>query len=348
MQTLRLGKTGLQVTVSGFGTLPIQRIPLEDAVRILLRAAEGGINFIDTANAYSDSEEKIGAFGKALGKAAYDELIIATKSGATDAETLNKHIDTSLKRLGRDALDLLQLHNAAVLPERDDPLYRALEDAQKAGKVRFIGITQHRLEPARQAVASDMYDTMQFPLSCLSSDEDLALSALCKMHDVGLIAMKAMAGGLLPSAALSMAFLRPYGNIVPIWGVQRMEEIEEVLQLEANPPALDEAMKARIVRERENLQGNFCRGCGYCLPCPVGIPLQNVARMPQLIRRAPWQQFFGDFAQEILRVEDCIHCDACKKRCPYSLDTPALAAAALQDWRAVGREKGIEESTLHR
>jgi aryl-alcohol dehydrogenase-like predicted oxidoreductase len=204
MQKTRLGKTGLQVTRTAFGALPIQRLNEEDAVNLLRKAYEAGINFFDTARGYTDSEEKI---GHALSDVRHN-IIIATKSGATDRKTIRKDLETSLSKLKTDYIDLFQLHNPACMPDPDDMdgAYQALADAKREGLVRHIGMTNHRLDLAMKAVASGLFETIQFPLSSLSSGQDLSLVAACDMQDVGFIAMKAMSGGLITNAASSFAF----------------------------------------------------------------------------------------------------------------------------------------------
>ena len=321
MELTRLGRTGLMATRTAFGVLPIQRTDREEAARILRRAHEAGINFYDTARAYSDSEEKI---GYALG-GVRDEIILATKSGATTREGVSADLETSLRHLKTDRVDLLQLHNPGVLPEPDDPnsSYAALLEAQRKGMVRFIGITNHRLDVAVRAVQSGLYDTMQFPLSAISSADDLDLIRVCAEHDVGVVAMKALCGGLLTHAPAAFAFLRTYPNVVPIWGIQHMSELEEFIALEASPPQLGAEMEALIARDCEELAGNFCRACGYCLPCPAEIPIPMAGRMSLLLDRMPYQQFLSDdWYEQMHRIDNCIECGKCRERCPYDLDTP--------------------------
>lgn len=330
MQYITLGRTGLRVSRTAFGVLPLQRVPLAEAVPLLRKAHEGGINFFDTARAYSDSEEKIGA---ALG-AVRDEVIIASKSHGKDAAEVRAHLDTSLRSLHTDHLDLLQLHNAATLLGEEDPRYQELRAAQASGKVRFIGVTCHRLNVARAAVASGLYDTVQFPLSAISSAEDLQLIDDCRAQRIGLIAMKALCGGLLTNIPAAFAFLRQYDNVVPIWGIQRERELDEFLALEDAPPQLDAAMWDAIARDRRELAADFCRGCGYCLPCPEGIPIPMAARMSFLLRRAPYQQFLSEHWQHAMHtIEKCRHCGQCTARCPYQLDTPSLLAKMLDDYQ---------------
>ena len=341
MQKIILGRTGLEVTRSGYGALPLQRIPIAEAVALLRQARDGGINFFDTARAYSDSEIKLGeAFG-----GAWQDIIIATKTQAKDAATLKRDLEISLGNLKCDCIDIYQLHNMQFVPAQDHELYQALLEAQSTGKIRFIGLTTHKLDIAKEAVESGLYDTIQYPLSCLSDDEELEMAERCQELNIGVIAMKAMAGGLLPSASLSMAYLRHLENVVPIWGMQFAHEVEEVLALEKTPPVLanDPELKARIDEQRQTLTGNFCRGCGYCLPCPANIQLNTIVRLPQLLRRSPWKERYSEnFRAEMAKIEQCIHCGACKTRCPYGLDAEVMIVEALEDWKAFGREQGIE------
>lgn len=332
MDKIKLGRTNLMVSRSGFGALPIQRISFDEAKNLLRKAYDNGINFFDTARSYTDSEEKI---GYALSDVRHN-IIIATKSHAKDKKTLFEHLETSLKNLKTDYIDIYQLHNPKELPDPDDPdgLCSGLLEAQKKGMIRFIGITNHRLDLALEAAKSELYDTIQFPLSSLSSDEDLKLVEECKKRDIGVIAMKALSGGLITNVSTTFAFLRQFDNVVPIWGIQRESELDEFIELEKNPPALDENMWKIIEQDRKELQGSFCRGCGYCLPCPADIPIPMAARMSLLLRRSPYQKYLSDkWEEQMNRIENCTDCGHCKAHCPYELDTPELLKLMLEDYR---------------
>lgn len=331
MQFTTLGKTGLKVSRTSFGCLPIQRIPADAAVALLRMAFDGGVNFFDTARYYNDSEEKIGMAFEGM----RDKIIIATKSPALDGETLRQEIEVSLKALRTDYIDLLQFHVAKKChrPGEPDGLYDAAVEAKKAGLIRHIGLTSHRLDVAMESAKSGLFDTIQFPFSYLSSDGDIELVKTCRDLDIGFIAMKALSGGLITNARMAFAFMRQYDNVVPIWGVQKMVELEEFLSLEQNPPPLDDAMRKSIEDDKRELSGNFCRGCGYCLPCPAGIELNWASRMSQAIRRMKDDDFFTEEWQaKMERVKDCIHCGACKKRCPYELDPEILIQTSYKDY----------------
>ena len=329
MDTVRLGRTGLVVNKNGFGALPVQRVSTADACALLRRAYENGINYFDTARAYTDSEEKLGLALKDV----REKVIISTKSGATDKQGAMAHIENSLRHLGY--IDLFQFHNPAVLPDISDPngAFAAALEMKEKGYIRHIGITNHRHHIAKAAIESGNFETLQFPFCYLATDVDLELVELCKQADMGFIAMKGLSGGLLNNAAACHAFMQQYENVVPIWGVQRMEELEQWLSLAETSGAMTEELKAVIEKDRKELAGSFCRGCGYCMPCPAGIEINNSARMNMLLRRAPYRPYLTDeWYEKMHRIENCIHCDSCKSRCPYGLDTPALLQYMLKDY----------------
>ncbi len=195
MGSVKLGRTGLAVEKQGFGCLPIQRISKAEAVELLHRAYDGGVNYFDTARAYSDSEEKVGAAFAGM----WDRVILATKTAAQTAEEFWKDLETSLCTLGTDHIDIYQFHNPAFCPRPGgaDGLYDAALEAKRQGKIRHISITNHRLAVAHEAIDSGLYDTLQFPFSYLSGPQELELVEKCRAADMGFIAMKGLAGGLI-------------------------------------------------------------------------------------------------------------------------------------------------------
>ena len=329
MEKIRLGRTGLMVTKTAFGALPIQRIPKEEAARLVRRAYEGGINYFDTANMYSDSEEKLSAALMDV----REEVIISTKSAATDKKGAMAHIQQSLRHLGY--IDLFQFHNPAQLPDINDPdgAFAAALEMKERGYIRHIGITNHRHHIAKAAIESGNFETLQFPFCYLATEVDMELVRLCKEADMGFIAMKGLSGGLLNNAAACHAFMDQYENVVPIWGIQREEELDQWLALAESGAAMTPELRSVIDADRRELAGSFCRGCGYCMPCPAGIEINNSARMNMLLRRAPYKPYMSDaWHEKMHRIENCIHCNACKSRCPYGLDTPALLQYMLKDY----------------
>ena len=332
MDLVQLGNTGITVNKNGFGALPIQRISREEAAFLLRAAYNGGMTFFDTARAYTDSEEKIGL---ALSDVR-QHIILASKTFARTAEKFWEQLETSLRLLKTDYIDLYQFHNPAVVPKPGDEsgLYDAMLEAREKGMIRHIGITNHRLPVALEAVRSGLYDTLQFPFSYLSSDKEIELVNLCRSLGVGFIAMKALSGGLITSSAAAYAYLNQFDNVLPIWGVQRESELREFLTFHDQPPVMSETLSAVIAQDRKELSADFCRGCGYCLPCPAGIEIPTAARMSLMIRRAPTSIYLNDtWKANMKKIEDCTHCNHCKDNCPYGLDTPALLRENWADYQ---------------
>ena len=331
MKTVRLGRTELYVTKTAMGCLPIQRCSTEDAVQIVRRAYEGGINFFDTANNYSDSEEKVGLALSPVRK----DVIIATKSASDTAAGILEHIELSLRRLRTDYIDLFQFHCVPEMPDFDDPegAYAGALEAQRRGWIRHVGVTAHKIELAFDLIETGRFETMQFPFSYLSGEREEQLVARCGELDMGYIAMKGLAGGLLTNARACHAFMKAHENVVPIWGVQTMDQINEWLAVAEEDPDMNETFAAEIAQDRKQLAANFCRGCGYCMPCPQEIEIQNVARMDMLLRRSPWQQYMSDeWYEKMHRINDCLECRRCVSHCPYGLDIPSLLQYQLKDY----------------
>ena len=333
MKEYTLGKTGITVPQNAFGALPIQRVDLETAVHLLRKAYDGGMRFFDTARAYSDSEEKVGAAFAGMREKVY----IASKTTAKTAEDLQKHLSTTLKNLRTDYLDLYQLHCVpqCYRPGDGTGLYEALLEAKKEGKVRHIGITAHKIGVAEEIVQSGLYETLQFPFSYLATERDIALVQSCADAGMGFLAMKALSGGLLTNAKACMAFMLRYPAL-PIWGIQKETELDEWLSFFEETPEWTDDMQRIIEEDRKALSGDFCRGCGYCMPCTVGITINQCARISQMIRRAPSQDWLTEHWQkEMEKIEDCVDCGLCMTRCPYELKTPELLRKNLADYREI-------------
>ena len=318
MSMVTLGSTGICVNKNGFGALPVQRVTKEDAVYLLRKAYDGGIRFFDTARAYSDSEEKLGAAFEGM----REKVFISTKTMAKDVEGFWKDLETSLSLLKTDYIDIYQFHNPSFCPKPGDGtgLYEAMLEAKAQGKIRHIGITNHRMSVAEEIIESGLYETLQFPFCYLATDREKALVQGCKEKNIGFIAMKALSGGLITNSAAAYAFEDQYDNVLPIWGVQREKELDEFLSYIACPPAMTDEIKTIIEKDQKELSGNFCRRCGYCAPCTVGIDIPSSFLMVNYLRKydlADWAK--QRYAAMAHHAGECIGCGACESRCPYEL-----------------------------
>lgn len=333
MKQITLGRTGIKVPQNAFGALPIQRVSRQTAVDLLRMAYDGGMRFFDTARAYTDSEEKVGAAFDGMREKVY----LATKTQAKTPADFWRDLEASLRALRTDSIDLYQFHcvKRCYRPGDGTGMYEAMLEAKAQGKLRHIGITAHQIGVAEEIVASGLYETLQFPFSYLASDRDLALVRACEQAGMGFIAMKGLSGGLLTNAEACMAFMQQF-NVLPIWGIQRESELRQWLSFFTREPVLTPALQAVIEADRASLSGDFCRGCGYCAPCTVGIVINQCARMSQMVRRAPSEAWLNAHWQaEMAKIDDCVDCGLCMTRCPYGLEIPTLLRKNLADYRGI-------------
>ena len=345
MEKTRLGRTNMMVTRLGFGGIPIQRLSEEDAVAVVRTCQDLGVTFMDTANGYTTSEERI---GKAIA-GRRQGLILATKSGARDSEGVERHLALSLKNLGVDYIDLYQFHGVSTFDALEQVLdpkgcRAVVEEARKAGTIRHVGITSHSLEVAKEAVKSDQFETVMFPFNFITSEPADELLPLAREHDVGFIAMKPMAGGMLDNATIAFKYLLQFPEVVPIPGIEQAWEIEEIVKLYQGPKQMTEEEVAEIRRIRDELGTTFCRRCEYCQPCPQEIPISTVMNITSFVKRMPPERVFsGGIAAAMERASTCTECGDCEERCPYDLPVREVLAERVR-WYG-DRKKEHEKQT---
>lgn len=335
MERTILGKSGLAVSRVGFGGIPIQRITKEEAPALLRAVHEAGINYIDSARAYTVSEEYI---GYALEKEGLrGQFILASKSMARTKEEMARDIEISLANLRTDRIDLYQIHNPNMA-QLDTVLapggaLEALLEAKAAGKIAHIGLTAHSVEVFRRALDLDMVETIMFPYNIVETQgEDLI--ALCKEKNVGFIAMKPMAGGAIEDGALAMRFVlaNPAVSIV-IPGMYCADEIAQNTAAADDHTPLSDAEQVAIAEIRAQLGENFCRRCNYCAPCTVGISIPSVFLFAGYLERynlAGWAHERYDTLK--VKAGACIDCGACEPRCPYNLPIRQMLKRAAEEF----------------
>ncbi|MCL1838685.1 MAG: aldo/keto reductase [Propionibacteriaceae bacterium] len=334
MDKVRFGKTELMVSKVGMGCLPIQRLSIPDAVAVVRGAVDLGINFLDTANGYTDSEEKIGAAIKDIPR---ENLVIASKSHATDKKTLLEHLDLSLKRLGTDYLDLYQHHAVSTVEKYDAIMaeggaYEGMLEAVSAGKLRFPGFTSHSVALAKKIMREQNFYSVQLPFNYVDVEAANEAIPLAQELDMGFIAMKPFGGGLLDDANLSMKYLMQFDSIVPDPGVMSMSEMEEIVRIYESGQPLSAAEMAAIEAKRAELGSVWCHRCDYCQPCQQDIKISGVLTIDSLIKRAPYIGVMRIAGANLENARNCIECGDCVQRCPYNLDIPALIKEKLAIW----------------
>jgi predicted aldo/keto reductase-like oxidoreductase len=340
MQKVRLGKSELRVTQIGFGGIPIQRLDDDDAVNVVRRCLSLGLNYLDTANSYTTSERRIGlALNDHRG-----EVIVSTKSQSRNADGVRAHLEQSLQMLGLEAIDLYQFHNVSTFDALEKVLaadgpFPVVEQAVHDGTVRHIGITSHQIDVAKEAIKTGRFETVMYPLNFIAHEPGEELLALARSLDVGFIAMKPFAGGMIADASLASRYLLNHPDVVAIPGVQSVDEIEEIVRIAAGSTTLTDAEMAEIERLRAETGNRFCRRCDYCQPCTAGIPISTVMSFPTMVKRMPRASLMrGWVADALEKVHGCTDCGLCEERCPYGLPIREMISENLDQYEAIKRE----------
>lgn len=321
MEKIRLSKTGLMVTRLGFGGIPIQRLSDDQATEVVSGCLDLGIEFIDTANAYTKSESCI---GRAIA-GRRDKLIIATKSGSRKKDGVRHHLELSLKNLGVNYIDLYQLHGVNTLEVYDmvtapGGVLEAAQEMKRDGLIRHIGITCHTIEPALKGATSGLFETVMYPLNFIADDAAEKLLPLCRQHDVGFIVMKAMAGGVLQDPAIALKWLMQFPDIAILLGVEKVGEMEAAVRILSGSPEMTDAEKRSMEQITKELGSRFCHRCDYCLPCKEGIHISMVLSVTSFHKRLPPEQFFkGWIGEAVEKGFSCSQCGECEPKCPYQL-----------------------------
>ena len=334
MERVRFGKTGLMVSKIAFGGIPIQRLSIPDAVAVVRGVLDLGINFIDTANAYTNSEEKIGL---AIKDVTRSELVIATKSGARDKKIFLQNLDLSLSRLGTDYIDIYQHHGISTMKDYEVIMgeggaFEGMMEAIAAGKVRFPAFSSHSIPTAIEIMRTGKFAVVQLPFNYVDDEAAKEAIPLANELDMGFIAMKPFGGGLLTDAKLSIKYLSQFGSIVPDPGIEKLEEMEEIVNLVKSGVAMTIDDELAIEKIREELGSSWCHRCDYCRPCPQDIHISSVLTVESTIKRVPYTRAQAMVGDSMESAVTCIECRECVGRCPYNLDIPELLKDKINIW----------------
>ena len=325
---MSFGKTGLKISELGFGGIPIIRLSRDTAVKVLHRAYEWGITFYDTANAYRDSEEKMGCAFDGMRK----KVVIATKTIKRDVQSAMKDLENSLRMLKTDYIDLYQLHqisqdkdwNAVTAP---GGVLEAVVKARDEGKIRFIGVTSHSLPMAVKLVKTGLFSSIQFPFNFIEDAAKDELHTAARELDMGILAMKPFAGGMIDNADVAFKFLRQYPDVIPIPGYDSVDSVDEVISFYNNPNIVTERDTRLMKKYRTELGKQFCRRCEYCQPCPNGVMI-TMAMGYKIIASRMSPAVSVDFSRAAMEsVQLCDDCGTCLDRCPYELPIQEMLKA---------------------
>ncbi|MBN1686532.1 MAG: aldo/keto reductase [Spirochaetales bacterium] len=334
MRMVRFGKTGLMVSEVAFGGIPIMRRSKEDAVKVIRGAIDLGVNFIDTAHGYADSEEKIGA---AIQGYPREKLVIASKSPASDKKGFLEQLETTLKRLGTDYVDIYQHHGVSTKEKRDaifgpDGAHEGMKEGVADGRIRHPAFSSHNIPIAMEIMETGYFEAVQIPFNFVDDTAAEEIIPLAKKLDMGFISMKPMGGGLLDNAETSFRYLMQFDSIVPDPGIEKLEEIEQIVRLYENRRALTDDDRAAIQRLKDELGTSWCHRCDYCQPCPQGIRISTILVAKGSVKRMTKERAMAMLGPAIEKSKDCAECRDCVSRCPYNLDIPELLKVHQQKY----------------
>lgn len=328
-----LGKTGLKISRLGFGGIPIQRIDAEGTKTLIHQLKDAGVNYIDTARGYTVSEEYLGYALEGI----REDFVLATKSMSRTREAMAKDIETSLKSLRTDHIDLYQIHNPTTAQLEQvvaaGGALEALLEAKAAGKVGHLGVTAHSLDTFKMALEMDWVETIMFPYNIVESQgQDLIHQ--CAEKNIAFICMKPLAGGAIEDATLALRYVCANDDVtVVIPGMAEPKELEQNLAAVSNTAPLTEEETVKFQQVRDQLGTQFCRRCNYCQPCTVGISISNVFLFEGYLQRyglAGWAK--DRYAGLEKKASDCVGCGACEERCPYHLPIREMLKQAVKDF----------------
>lgn len=326
-----LGKSGLRVSQLGFGGIPIQRIDAEGTRTLMHKMKDMGINYIDSARGYTVSEEYLGYALEGI----REHFILATKSMARDKESMARDIDISLKNFRTDYIDLYQFHNPnmAQLEQILAPggAMEAMLEAKAAGKIGHIGITLHSLDVFRKIVEYDWVESVMFPYNIVETQGEEMIAA-CAGKNIGFIAMKPLAGGAITDATLAMRFICANDAVsVVIPGMAEEKELEQNLAAAEDKSPLSGGEQAQMESIRKELGANFCRRCGYCAPCTVGIGIPAALVAEGYALRYDLASYAKSrYEASGAPASSCVDCGLCEERCPYHLPIRQMLKKLVQ------------------
>ena len=337
MREVVLGKSGLAVSAVGFGGIPIMRLSEDEAVRTIRAALDMGVTFIDTAAGYGDSQKKI---GRAIA-GRRDSLVIATKSGQATREGMLADVERARSEMGIDCIDLFQFHGVSKAEKwqrmaAPGGAVEALLEAREKGWIAHIGVTSHSLDLAIDLVDEPLFETIQFPFNMVTCEPAEALIPKARANGLGFIVMKPLCGGQWDDAELAFKFLNGYPDLAPIPGIERVEEIEQIVRIVESGAVLAGKDRERGERVAGELGKLFCRRCGYCMPCPQGVPIQTAMILDGMVKRLPRESVANGPARNVAEgAPNCTECGECEAKCPYELPIIDTVRKALEQANAL-------------
>ena len=325
MEKVRLGRTNLIVTKLGWGGIPIQRVGEREAVSVIRAVIEMGVDLLDTARAYTNSEHRIGLALQKIDR----PVILSSKSLVKTAKIYND-VHESLKQMKVKKVNIYHLHGVSSFEEYEKVMapggaHEGLKRARDEGLIDHIGITSHNLNVLERAIKENFFEVIMACYSFLEPDAAQKVFPLAKEKDIGVLAMKPFSGGVIEEGGPALRFVLSTANIVPIPGSETLEKACENWKIFTEGYSLTEKDKERIEVIKKEFDRQFCRRCDYCQPCTEKINIQFAVGLKSIIKRfGPNAQEIGWMKDLIEKARNCSECGECLPRCPYQLPIPDM------------------------
>jgi uncharacterized protein len=333
MKRMVLGKTGIEAVRMGFGGIPIQRVSEAEAVEVVRYALEKGMDFIDTSRMYTNSETRIGKALRGTGK----KVAVATKSFARSADGIQKDVETSLRELQRDYIDLYQCHGISndeeyQLITSPNGALAGLLKAKEQGLIGHVGITSHSLDLLDKVLDDGLFDTIMVCLSFLEPAAKEKILPKAREKNIGVIAMKPFSGGVIEAPEIALKWALSFPDVLVLAGVEHKELIDQNWRVFQGDYAIADAETRRMEEIRREFDKKFCRRCDYCQPCPSEIPIQFVLGIRSMVKRTGDAMMQTPMLRNMRdKAANCTECGDCMERCPYGLPIPEMIKTNM-DW----------------
>ena len=323
----KLGRTGLEVSIMGIGGGFLGDMSAQELRQTIDYAFDHGVNYIDTAPGYGESEARLGEAGLSERR---DECILATKASDRTYDGAMRQLEESLKRMKTDYIDVWQLHGIANETELEEVMkpgasFDALREAKESGLVRFLGITAHSPIPLVRAIKTGEFDTVMVPFNImrrqLGEDPAIGLFQIAREKNIGMVIMKPVASDrITKNLSMAVKFILAHDISVTIPGVSNFGQMRTDIEITEEFSALSEEEQQQFAKSEVILSGDYCRECGYCLPCPQEMDIPAILRMERTCTVYGLKEWIREEVTHLkINTEACPDCGICEERCPYSL-----------------------------
>jgi len=355
MQYRPLGKTGMEVSAVSFGGIKLGGLPQDQVTELIRIAHERGMNYIDTARCYGQSEVKLGIALEKLGLR--DKFYLSSKVIRRGLGQFKEDFETTMQNLRTDYLNILFVHDVST-PDiweevSSNGVLAYMQELKKKGRIGHLALSTHDTGIGKTALETGLFEVAMLAYNPSNLEVESEVLPLCREKGIGTVIMKPLGGGVLSEArsaqlgfsvtaeeCLRFAVTGPGVDVV-IPGLDKPEYVHAAADA-GDSCSMTEDERSALIQRVDIKAKHYCRGCGYCLPCPQDIPIPTVLGLYnrwEVFGGVDWAQMHQITHEYTLKVDSqrgpshCIACGECTTRCPFNLPVPELMAKAAKTLR---------------